>query len=348
LALFIFNFIGQWIAIPQILNTQLQVRFDSQLKTKLGVDYETAIPQAYRNAFSDGQFHLAAYMSSVDYDTEMMKDLLVYDYGDYQLRMHWYYPKGLVANETRPGFLSVHGGGFISGHANDLDQTTLCEWWVSRGYVIGTLEYRLSPAYRFPAAIEDVRRTLVYMKANAEMLHLDVNCTGLIGRSAGSTLVINSLSNNTWLFDNTGKIDPMTMVPIHCIIAMYPVVDFVELMGEFSFYNLIYRVGPYNQYFGVTYEANPELYAVASPLDACRPDFPPMLIIGAGLDALTPKTTHYDKLIAKSTEINMDIIAMQIPWANHAFDELLTSRSGVLCQFAWERFAGYHLARVHG
>jgi acetyl esterase/lipase len=259
--------------------------------------------------------------------------------------MHWYTPADLQPNETRPGILSIHGGGFISGHAHDLDQQTLCEFWVSRGYVAGTLEYRLSPQFRFPAAIEDVRRALVYLKENAAALHLDVNRTAMIGRSAGATLMINSLSQNEWLYENTGRINVTDMVPIKAIIAMYPVVNFVQLMAEETgrFYNLVYRYGPYKNYFGFSYKQNPELYEIASPANALYADFPPMLLMGGGIDTLTPKNSHFDMFLDSCEEVGNDVLPMQIPWANHAFDELLTSRSGVLCTYAWERFLGYYM-----
>jgi acetyl esterase/lipase len=345
IALMILTFITQWIAIPQLLQPQIQVRFEDQLEAHFGRDYLDLIPDQHKAMFGDGQFHIPAFFSPVAFERDAIENILVYDYGDFELRMHWFMPQGLAPNETRPGILSIHGGGFISGHAEDLDQRSLCEWWVSRGYVAGTLEYRLSPQFRFPNAIEDIRRAMVYLKANAADLHLDINRTALFGRSAGATLVINSLSADPWLFNQTGQIDPATMVPIKAVIAMYPVVNFVQLMAEETgrFYNLVYRYGPYEQYFGYSYKERPDLYEAASPTNAIHANFPPMLLMGGGLDMLTPKNSHFDLLDEACSEMGLDYLPLQIPWANHAFDELLTSRSGVLCTYAWERFMGYQM-----
>ena len=332
-----------WVLIPNIFSEPMRVNFEEGLEAGLGEDYMTQIDTKYSQNFGRGNFHYYYYYKRLNFEHERMESLVVYDYGNFQLKMHWFMPIGLEEGEVRPGILSVHGGGFTSGHAHDLDQQALCEWWVSKGYVIGSLEYRLSPDFIFPNAIEDIRRAMVYLKDNALDLHLDTDHFSLFGRSSGATLTILATSEDEWLFNNTGEIEPTEMVDVQSMIAMYPATNFVQLMGETGrFYNILYQYGTYKPYFGVTYKENPELYELASPLNAISSNTPPMLLIGGSLDVLIPKNSHFDPFVEKLNEVGADFISLQIPWANHAFDELISSRSGVLCAYAWERYLGYY------
>lgn len=69
-----------------------------------------------------------------------------FDGGTDSLRMNIYKPVGDGVAQ-RPLFVAVHGGAFLGGHRNDMNE--LCQWYAERGYVAATISYRLgfySPA----------------------------------------------------------------------------------------------------------------------------------------------------------------------------------------------------------
>ena len=60
----------------------------------------------------------------------------------------------------------------------------------SRGCSVAVVEYRTAPEFLFPAALEDVRQALAYLKENAGNLGVDPERLVLLGRSAGAQLAL--------------------------------------------------------------------------------------------------------------------------------------------------------------
>lgn len=76
--------------------------------------------------------------------------------------------------------LYVHGGGFIMGDI-ETDDDICADICVSSGITVTAVEYRLSPEFKHPAALEDVRACFNYLKTKEPII--------LVGYSAGATLV---------------------------------------------------------------------------------------------------------------------------------------------------------------
>ena len=91
------------------------------------------------------------------------------------LRIRVYQPPG-AASGPRPLVVYLHGGGFVFG------ELRLGDWLcgqvaVTVGAVVVAVEYRLAPAHRFPAAVEDSYAALTWAAANAG----DLGATGPLG-----------------------------------------------------------------------------------------------------------------------------------------------------------------------
>lgn len=93
-------------------------------------------------------------------------------------------PHGLV--------LYVHGGGWQSGHTR---HSAAFENWpgvlapiAARGYVVASLEYRLSSEAPFPAAIQDVKAAIRWLRTHASEYGIDRQRAVIWGGSAGGQL----------------------------------------------------------------------------------------------------------------------------------------------------------------
>lgn len=86
-----------------------------------------------------------------------------------------------------PALYHVHGGGLVSGTALD-DLAMAAELASSVGMAVASVEYRLAPEYRYPAAVEDVYAGLQWLAANASELVLDPKRIVIGGVSAGGGL----------------------------------------------------------------------------------------------------------------------------------------------------------------
>ncbi len=82
----------------------------------------------------------------------------------------------------------VHGGGFVNGDKQTYVQP-LFEPLTKGGFAWFTINYRLAPQYRFPAAVEDVERAVVWLHAHAQEYKVDPHRIALLGESAGGHLV---------------------------------------------------------------------------------------------------------------------------------------------------------------
>ena len=95
-----------------------------------------------------------------------------------------YTPAGAPAG-TRPLVVYYHGGGFVFGYLRMGDW--LCGQVASSvGAVVVSVDYRLAPVHRFPAAVEDSYAALTWAAAHTD--ELGAGGPRVMGESAGGTL----------------------------------------------------------------------------------------------------------------------------------------------------------------
>ena len=119
--------------------------------------------------------------------TGLKTDILIGDVEGVSLRINLALPAEKGA-KPRPAFVFIHGGGLIKGNKNLLNKRL--KRMASKGIVAASVMYRLAPEYRFPAAIEDVKAAIRFLKAHASEFHLDSKRIILSGTSAGAYLAV--------------------------------------------------------------------------------------------------------------------------------------------------------------
>ena len=77
----------------------------------------------------------------------------------------------------------IHGGAWTEGDKDPLPVVP-----TTAGFLVVSINYRMYPAYRFPAMIEDVKCAIRYLRAHAALFNLDPERIALIGHSAGGHL----------------------------------------------------------------------------------------------------------------------------------------------------------------
>jgi acetyl esterase/lipase len=93
-----------------------------------------------------------------------------------------------TAARRRPAIVLVHGGSWLGGDRRSMGAEA--SWLAQRGYVAFTIDYRLAPTHRFPAAVDDVRRFVRWLRKPAQMrgYRVDPARVGALGSSAGGHL----------------------------------------------------------------------------------------------------------------------------------------------------------------
>ncbi|WP_119165840.1 alpha/beta hydrolase [Algihabitans albus] len=102
--------------------------------------------------------------------------------GDIRLRL--YRPEAV----ERPGvLLYFHGGGYVFGDLDSHD-AVCADLAAGSAAAVLSLDYRLAPEHRFPAAVEDARAGLTWLLQTAADLGLDPRRIAVGGDSAGGNL----------------------------------------------------------------------------------------------------------------------------------------------------------------
>jgi len=97
-------------------------------------------------------------------------------------------PKAL----PRPLILFVHGGDWATGDARHLtgftDFPSTLAALAAKGYVVGSVNYRLSGEAHFPAAIQDVKSALRWLRGHAADYNIDTTRMMVWGAEAGGQI----------------------------------------------------------------------------------------------------------------------------------------------------------------
>jgi triacylglycerol lipase len=99
----------------------------------------------------------------------------------------------------RPVLIFVHGGAFIGGNRRTAPDSPFYDnimlWAVRHGYVGINITYRLAPKSPWPAAAEDIARSVQWVAANAAQAGGDPARIFLMGHSAGAVHVATYLAH---------------------------------------------------------------------------------------------------------------------------------------------------------
>ena len=99
-----------------------------------------------------------------------------------------YTPKKLrKADGLAPGLVFFHGGGWVIGNLETHD--VVCRKLAHESeMIVMSVDYRLAPEHRFPAAVEDAVTATKWLAANAKALGVDASRLVVGGDSAGGNL----------------------------------------------------------------------------------------------------------------------------------------------------------------
>lgn len=240
------------------------------------------------------------------------------------LQMDLYQPP--AGQAPGPILLVVHGGSWESG--DRLEFPDLNRHLASRGCLVAAIDYRLAPADRFPAAQEDARAALEYLKAHGAEHGGDPGRIVVLGRSAGAQIAVN-------LAYTAG--DPA----VRGAISLYGPFD---LTWGYSLPGWILdSKAILSGYLGGPPDAVPAAYAAASPIQNAGPTAPPTLMIQGEADVLV-SPLHNVKLSARLAELGRPHLVVAVPLATHGSDYLWHSPFGRISAYAVEEF----LRRVTG
>lgn len=190
------------------------------------------------------------------------------------------------ASGGAPVIIYVHGGGWTSGHTR---HSGAFENWpgvlaslAGRGYVVASLNYRLSGEAPFPAAEQDVKSAVRWLRTNAGRFGIDKRRIGIWGGSAGGQLAALAGTSCGVQVLEPPAADAKAPIESDCVqavVAWYGVFDFAPLASNVT------APTPVARYLGCEKGAcTPDQIALASPIRHIDRSDPPFLLIHGALD----------------------------------------------------------------
>jgi acetyl esterase/lipase len=128
---------------------------------------------------------------------------------DPRQKLDLYLPNEPVA-EPAPLLVIAHGGGFT--HMDKADWHVYPGFFaLRRGWAVASLNYRLAPRHRFPAAVEDTQAALAWLARHAADYGFDPHDVAMEGTSAGGNLVALAALQTAIAAVDTGRPAPVTV-----------------------------------------------------------------------------------------------------------------------------------------
>ena len=129
-------------------------------------------------------FMVWAYISA---NVDVTRDVVYAKAGTVELKADVYAPANPTSTK-QPWVVVIHGGSWMMGQRQDMAQ--FAEALALQGVVGITISYRLAPANKWPAMLEDSQGAVRYFKQNAGKYGLDPERVGAAGASAGGHLAM--------------------------------------------------------------------------------------------------------------------------------------------------------------
>jgi acetyl esterase/lipase len=177
-----------------------------------------------------------------------------------------------------PAVLWIHGGGWEAGdknaHAN-------AELLAKAGFVAATLSYRLSDAAPFPAAVEDCKCAIRYLRANAPTYGIDPDSIGVAGSSAGGHLaeLLATADGSAGLEGNGGWQEVSSRV--QAAVSYFGVSDMTAQLPSGTVPVIV-------KFLRGTRDEKPDVYRKASPIRSVSKDDTPLLLVHGENDEVVP------------------------------------------------------------
>lgn len=214
-----------------------------------------------------------------------------------------------AADTPRAALMYIHGGGWTIGDVEG-GYDYLCRDIASQlDIVVVSVDYRLAPEHKFPAAVDDVVTALSWLRESAETLGIDTSRIAVAGDSAGGNL--------TTVLTH---LDRDARVPLKAQVLIYPASEYaVERPSwienaEAPLLGVAEVLWFFEQYLDSPEQAQDP--RVSSALNDSFADLPSALVITAGHDPLRDDGRNYASLLERD---GVNVRHLHVPDTIHGF-----------------------------
>jgi len=255
----------------------------------------------------------ASWRSSLSADVKVLKDITYATVGDRKLPLDLYLPGSM--DKPVPLVIWIHGGGWRGGSKDDPGRALPL---LQRGYAVASVEYRLSGEAIFPAAIEDCKAAVSFLRLNAVEYSLDPERFGVWGSSAGGHLVaLLGTTNDVTDFD-THEVTKKAPATVQAVCDWFGPTDFLRMNDFPGRIDHDSPNSPESRFIGGPIQQNKEKVAKANPITYVSESDPPILIMHGEVDQAVPYNQS-ELLYAALQKAGVESTLYKVEKGDHGF-----------------------------
>lgn len=195
------------------------------------------------------------------------------------LKMDIYFPSD-SSSDVYPAIVWVHGGAWRKGSRQSVPIAKLTK----HGYVVASVDYRLSPVAKFPAQVIDIREAIQHLHDNASKFRVSADQISIAGASAGGHLAaLVGVSSNV-PFEQSKEL----RVDLKAIVSFYGASNLNTILAQSTPHGLSVRVPALKLLLGAKPEENADLAESASPVSHVDRGDPPLFLLHGDQDPQMP------------------------------------------------------------
>lgn len=216
-----------------------------------------------------------------------------------------------TANSNGAAVLFMVSGGWYSKWSPPEQAQKQFRPLTDEGFTVFAVRHGSSPKFSIPEAISDVRRSVRYIRLNADQFKIDPNRIGVFGMSAGGhlSLMLGTASDE----GDADSQDPIERVSdrVNAVVAYVAPTDLRIMVRSATD-----RLPAYDRFPALDLDMSGA--ELASPLVHVTPDDAPTLLLAGAKDDLVP-IMHSEKIHAAFKEAKLTSELIRFENAGHGF-----------------------------
>lgn len=200
---------------------------------------------------------------------QITRDVVYAEYGQRRLKLDVYRPPD-SGDRARPGIVVVRGGKWQQGDKEGFSY--IAGQLAMEGFVTASIEYRTTYEARFPAAVDDVKAAVRWMRSHGAAYGINPRAIGAIGGSAGAHLVA--------MLGTTASGTPSEVQAVVAMGGAYDLEPRSDVGREF--------VDAVTEFLGAPLDAHAATVAAASPARHVTRGSAPLLLLHSKTDPVAP------------------------------------------------------------
>jgi acetyl esterase/lipase len=251
-------------------------------------------------------------------EVEIEPDVPYGQAGPLTLKLDIYRPKD-HGREALPALVMIHGGGWRywpDGKWTKATDAGTATAFAKRGYWVASIDYRLSDVAPFPAALEDCKRAVRYVRSHAERLGVDPNRVGVWGFSAGGHLALLVGTTGSEPLPDEEPAGSGSSSRVQAVASWAGLTDLADPTGPRKLEGE--RLELARRFLGGTYQERPDAYRKASPVTRVTRDCPPVLLVHGDRDERVP-FSHSEVMLEKLKSAGIEATLLAVKGAGHLF-----------------------------